>query len=57
MPKDINILLDELINLGEDEEEMRLWRELYPTMNKEFQDKLLNQLSEEKQKLESLKKT
>lgn len=51
MTDDIYGLVDQLINLGEDRDELQFWLDIYPYLNSEEKDKLLDNLQNEIKKL------
>lgn len=48
-------LINELIELGEDGEELAFWQSFFETMSEEERDKLFSNLSREKENLEKIK--
>jgi hypothetical protein len=47
-------LINELVDLGEDEEELKFWQGFFEAMNEEEREKLFLNLTHEKERLESL---
>lgn len=43
----IENLIDTLIELGEDAEELRFWKEIYPDLSPDFQNQIRKNLQEE----------
>lgn len=57
MPNDIhkfNTLIDQLIEIGEDLEEMTFWKNVFPSMSETEQNELLMKLETELQTLKNL---
>jgi hypothetical protein len=49
-------LINDLVELGEDQEELMFWQGFFDAMNEEEQEKLFANLTKEKEKLENLNK-
>mgnify|MGYP001560490912 CR=1 FL=1 len=49
-------LINDLIELGEDQEELMLWQNFFEAMNETEREKLFLNLTREKEKLENLGK-
>lgn len=56
MTDDIFTIIDQLVNLGEDRDELHLWADMYPYLSDEERDKLLEDLNSELQELTTAKR-
>ncbi|KKU45956.1 MAG: hypothetical protein UX62_C0007G0013 [Microgenomates group bacterium GW2011_GWA2_46_7] len=56
MIDDITTMIDQLVNLGEDRDELQFWADMYPHLSDDERAKLLNDLEEELEELKVSKK-
>ncbi len=54
--QEFTILINKLIELGEDKNELTMWQSIFPKLKLEEKNKLLKNLEDELKQLEALKK-